>query len=83
MTKTDITLPAELVEQVLKLTPEQQDKLIDLLYDAVEGPPDDLSATLKERVEDVLSGKVQTVTGDEVDERIRSNLVAARAARRS
>jgi putative addiction module component (TIGR02574 family) len=83
MTETEITLPPDLVERVLKLTPEQQDKLIDLLYDAMEGPPEDLSAVLKERVEDVLSGKVRTVSGDEVDERIRSALAAARAARRS
>jgi hypothetical protein len=83
MTKTDVTLPADLVEQVLKLTPQQQDKLIDLLYDAMDGPPDDMSELIRERVEQVMSGNYQALSEAEADDRIRRALDTARAARRS
>jgi hypothetical protein len=71
MTESEITLPPDLVERVLKLTPEQQDKLIDLLYDAIEGPAEDVSAVIAERAERVASGIYTYLTREESDRLIK------------
>jgi hypothetical protein len=71
MTETEITLPPDLVERVLKLSPVQQDKLIDLLYDAMEGPAEDVSAVIAERAERVASGNYTYLTREESDRMIK------------
>jgi hypothetical protein len=50
MTETEITLPPDLVERVLKLTPEQQDELVELMYQAM-----DTSIIIEERADRVAN----------------------------
>jgi len=72
MTTTTATdLPPELVEQVMKLSPGQQDRLMDLLFAAMDGQPDNVSAVIAERAERVARGNYSAMTREESDRRIR------------
>ena len=77
-TATRTGIPADLIERVMTLSPEQQDELAEII-DAANCPPEtmtdgELKAELKRRIEDVESGKAQLLTREEAKERVRKTL---------
>lgn len=72
-------IPADLIERVMSLSPEQQDELVDLIDSADLPPPDprteeELMAELKRRIEDAESGRVVGLTREEAKEQVRKIL---------
>lgn len=71
-------IPADLVDRVLALTPEQQEELTDMI--ALADVPqdtrteDELMTELKRRIEDAESGRVVGLTREEAKEQVRKIL---------
>ena len=81
-TTSDVDLPADLVEQALKLSPAARVKFARLLLDAAAGPPDDPVVVRKEwqevitqRIQGYLDGSIPAVDAEdalaEVERRFR------------
>jgi putative addiction module component (TIGR02574 family) len=72
-TTTESELTPELLERVMKLSPDNKDKLIALLLDELDGPPDRQKGIpeawkdeIARRIADIQAGRVQLVDADEV-----------------
>jgi putative addiction module component (TIGR02574 family) len=77
-TTTRTGIPADLIERVNALTPEQQEELFELTCPD-DMPPDprteeELMAELKRRIEDAESGRVVGLTREEAKEQVRKIL---------
>ena len=63
---------SELLEKALALSSEERGQLIDRLVESLDGEPADPGAEaawdeeIKRRVEDIRSGRVKTIPGEEV-----------------
>ena len=71
-------IPADLIERVMTLSPEQQDELAELIALA-DLPPDPMSeeefkAELARRVADVQAGRAVLLTREEADEQVREEM---------
>jgi len=69
-------IPADLIERVNALTPEQREELSEIIDSADMPPPDprteeELMAELKRRIEEAESGKVVGLTREEAKEQVR------------
>jgi hypothetical protein len=69
----------EIEAKIRSLRPEEKSELLRSLIAELDGPPDaDVEAAwlevAKKRYQDIQEGKVKTVTGDEVFERVRKRL---------
>jgi putative addiction module component (TIGR02574 family) len=74
-------LTPELIERVMKLSPENREKFALLLLDSLDGPPDDPEEVRKgwkdeiaRRVEDVQAGRVGLVDADQALAEMRQRL---------
>lgn len=72
-------IPADLIERVNALTPEQREELAEIIDLADMPPPDprteeELMDELKRRIEDVESGKVVGLTREQAREQRRKEL---------
>jgi putative addiction module component (TIGR02574 family) len=72
--ETDLT--PELIDRVMRLSPESKDKLLDLLLD---GPPDDrtdeeIAAEIKRRSDEYHAGTAKLLTPEEVERNVREML---------
>jgi putative addiction module component (TIGR02574 family) len=77
-TATRTGIPADLIERVNALTPEQREELFELTC-LDDMPPDprteeELMAELKRRIEDAESGRVVGLTREEAKEQVRKIL---------
>jgi putative addiction module component (TIGR02574 family) len=72
-------LTPDLIERVRKLSPESKDKLVVLLLDELDGPPDDrtdeeIAAEIKRRSDDFHAGTAKLLTPEEVGQNVREVL---------
>ena len=74
-------LTPELIDRVMKLSPESKDQLLDLLLGESEGPPDNPEVMKREwqeeiarRIEDIKTGRVQLLDADEALTRLEERL---------
>ena len=71
---------AELLDKVLALSVEDRGVIIDRLVESLDaGPVEEgveaaWSDEIKRRVEEIQSGKVEMISGEEVDRRLRTRL---------
>ncbi len=77
-TATRTGIPADLIERVMTLSPEQQDELAELIALA-DLPPDPMTddefkIELARRVADVQAGRAVLLTREEADEQVRKTL---------
>jgi hypothetical protein len=68
-------LTPELIDRVMKLSPENRAKLADLL-DEADLPPGPDDAEIRRRLASVLDGTAQTLSREEADEAVRQALRA-------
>ena len=75
----DAELTPDLIERVRKLSTESKDKLVVLLLDELDGPPDnrteeEIAAEIKRRSDDYHGGIVKLLTPEEVERNVREVL---------
>jgi putative addiction module component (TIGR02574 family) len=72
---------SEVLEKALSLSPQERGLLIDRLVDSLdEGPAEEgveeaWAEEIKRRVNDILSGKVEMIPGEEVRRRLAARLL--------
>ncbi len=67
-------LTPDLIERVMKLSPENKDRLLGLLLDDPDEPPDavtDWPAEIRRRLEAIAAGNARLMTREESDAAIR------------
>lgn len=72
-------LTPELIERVKKLSEKNKDRLVGLLLDELDGPPDnrsaeEIAAEIKRRSDDYHAGSVKLLTPAEVEQNVRETL---------
>jgi hypothetical protein len=67
-------LTPELIDRVMKLPAEDQDRLVDAIYDSMPPGPDEVE--IQRRLDSVLNGTAKLLTRDEADEAVRRALRA-------
>lgn len=77
-TPTGTGLTPELIDRVMQLSPEDKDRLADMLTGETCRPDDrtdaEIAAMIKQRSDDVRAGKVKLLTAEEVEENLRQSL---------
>lgn len=71
-TTPETELTPDLIERVMKLSAESKDRLLGLLLDELDGPPDDrtdeeIAAEIKRRSDEHHAGNVKLLTPEEVE----------------
>jgi putative addiction module component (TIGR02574 family) len=75
---------SELLEKALALSADERELIIDRLFESLEGGPAEdgveaaWSSEIKHRVEEIQSGKIEMIPGEEVDRRLMARLSDAR-----
>jgi putative addiction module component (TIGR02574 family) len=74
----DAELTPELIELVMKLSPQNKDRLVELLIEAI-GPPDtrtdeEIAAVIRRRLDAIDAGESQLMTREESEAAIRANM---------
>jgi putative addiction module component (TIGR02574 family) len=72
-------LTPDLIDRVMKLSPESKDKLLELLVNELDGPADDrtdeeIAAEIRRRSDEYHAGAVKPLTREESDAAIRDEV---------
>jgi putative addiction module component (TIGR02574 family) len=78
-TPPETELTPDLINRVMKLSPENKDKLLDLLVNELDGPADDrtdeeVAAEIRRRSDEYHAGAVKPLTREESDASIRDEV---------